>query len=312
MSQWVMGVDGGGTKTLMVLADAQGNLLGPYTTVGINPFDQPRWKAILLELLAKCPVPNEGISHATFGLPGYGEVGEVSESQKETVAAWANIVPATVVNDVQMALHGALLDRPGVLILAGTGSMAWGRTENQQVRTGGWNQWFGDEGSAFWVGLQALRMLSWCLDGRHDDRDFEQAMLSAIRVTNGGELLTWFQGLSHPRSQVACLASTVDALAEHSNQTSIAILSKASRYLVHQAKTAAAKLTFTGPTTMSYAGGLFTSQTIQNQVKVGVADFAVWQEPALNPAGGALWHAAKQAGWEVTPEWIRSVKEHLR
>ena len=68
-------------------------------------------------------------------------------------------------NDVEAAFVGAFAGRPGVLLLAGTGSMAWGSDGTRQVRTGGWGEGFGDEGSAYWIGRRALGLASQALDG---------------------------------------------------------------------------------------------------------------------------------------------------
>ena len=55
MPEWVLGLDGGGTKTILALANKNGEVLGPFIGIGVNPFDQPHWKKELETLLEKCP-----------------------------------------------------------------------------------------------------------------------------------------------------------------------------------------------------------------------------------------------------------------
>ncbi len=99
------------------------------------------------------------VDAAVLGLPYFSEVPAISARQS-AVAVAALGAGACVMNDVAVAFEGALGGDEGVLVLAGTGSMGWARGPAGVVRVGGWGDVFGDEGSAFWIGREALALVS--------------------------------------------------------------------------------------------------------------------------------------------------------
>ena len=296
MPEWILGLDGGGTKTLLALANKNGDVLGPFVGTGINPFDQPNWKNELETLLAHCPVKRETIVFSSFGLPGYGESAVINAQQLEVVQNFAG-ENSVALNDVAVAFAGALAGKPGVLILAGTGSMAWAGNGNTQIRVGGFGDGFGDEGSAYWIGQRALQKLSWTLDGRHEDDRYRETMLDSIGAGDAEGLIAWFYGLEHQRSRVAALAKTVDQLADANNLSAIEILLEAANLLTAHAKTAWRKLELQPDSSISYAGSVFKSRTVRETVRHQLEDFGRWQAPLASPIAGALIDAATQAGW---------------
>ena len=102
MPEWVLGLDGGGTKTILALANQNGEVLGPFIGAGVNPFDQPNWKNELEVLLAHCPIKREEIAFSSFGLPGYGESASINAQQLEVVKNLAG-QNAVALNDVAVA-----------------------------------------------------------------------------------------------------------------------------------------------------------------------------------------------------------------
>ncbi|CAM3599371.1 N-acetylglucosamine kinase [Deinococcus frigens] len=211
---WVLGLDGGGSKTALAYVSGAGEVVGPFYAPGINPFDRPEWEAVLRAFLTGHPAPGP-LARAALGLPGYGESPAFSARQTAVCTELLPTCPHSVMNDVEAAFTGAFTGGPGVLLLAGTGSMAWADDGANQLRVGGWGEGFGDEGSAYWTGRRALGLASQALDGRHADADFAQALLTPVL---GGpptqpDLLMWYYGQAHVRSAVATLARSVDDLA---------------------------------------------------------------------------------------------------
>lgn len=311
--EWVLGLDGGGSKTLLALADRQGRVLGPVRAEGINPFDNPAWKVNFTGLIERCPRPLSEVAYAALGMPGYGEVHAVSAEQEMLARATMHGGRFAVLNDVQAAFVGALAGQPGVLLLSGTGSMAWaGDGDKHSVRVGGWGDGFGDEGSAYWIGKQALSALSKALDGRIIDPAFATAMMEAIGVQAGGGLLAWFYGLEHPRSGVARLAKVVDGLAGLGNPTATRLLEGADDELILLAQTAFRLLNEPTANRFSYAGSVFDSNTIRERVRGALEPLGSWRPPVLNPVGGALLYAAGRAGWTVDQDWMGNVGKGLQ
>jgi glucosamine kinase len=310
MPEWVLGLDGGGTKTAFALANQAGNVLGPFVGAGINPFDQPRWREEFTALLTRCPVNADEIVFSSFGMPGYGESERVSGEQLEAARAAVG-ERCVALNDVAVAFKGALAGQPGVLILAGTGSMVWAGNGTQEIRVGGWGEGFGDEGSAHWIGHRALQALSWTLDGRLDDATFRDTMLEAIGAIDGAGLIEWFYALEHPRSSVASLARSVDQLAEAGNVTATKILHDASELLFDHARAAWHRLGLNSSARFSYAGGVFKSGTVREALRRMLSPLGRLDAPRASPLAGALLDAAQCAGWTVSDAWLERVSLNL-
>jgi glucosamine kinase len=302
MPDWVLGLDGGGTKTILALAKQNGEVLGPVFGAGVNPFDQPNWKSELETLLEKCPIKPSEIAFSSFGLPGYGESASINAQQLEVVKNFAG-ENSVALNDVAVAFAGALAGKPGVLILAGTGSMAWAGDGTTEIRVGGFGDGFGDEGSGYWIGQQALQKLSWTLDGRLEDDRFRDALLEAIGASDAEGLIAWFYGLEHQRSRVAALAKNLDQLADADNLTAIDILLEAASLLAAHGKTAWRKLELQPGSSISYAGSVFNSRTIRETVRHQLEDLGSWEAPIVLPIAGALIDAATRANWTIDPNW---------
>jgi glucosamine kinase len=310
MPEWVLGLDGGGTKTLLALANQNGDVLGPFIGAGVNPFDQTHWRNELETLLAQCPIKRDDLAFSSFGLPGYGESAVINAQQFEVVQNFAR-ENSVVLNDVAVAFAGALAGKLGVLILAGTGSMAWAGNGAREIRVGGFGDGFGDEGSGYWIGQQALQKLSWTLDGRLEDDRFRDSMLEAIGVSDAEGLISWFYGLEHQRSRVAALAMKLDQLADADNLTAIDILLEAANLLAVHGKTAWRKLELQSGSSISYAGSVFKSRTIRETVRRQLEDLGRWEAPIAIPIAGALIDAATRAHWTIDAQWIERINTTL-
>lgn len=310
--EWVLGLDGGGSKTFLALANREGEVLGPVVAEGINPFDNSQWKHNLAGLFARCPRPISEVAYATFGMPGYGEVPAISTELEQAALEVAGNAPHAVLNDVEVAFVGALAGEAGVLVLSGTGSMAWAGSGTQQIRVGGWGDGFGDEGSAYWIGHLALSSLSKALDGRIQDPTFSQEMMQSIGVKDITELLAWFYGLEHPRSHVARLAKTVDELANAGSPTAKRLLAQAAGELSLLAQTAFYLLADPAARHFSYAGSVFKSDTVCRHVRQNLEPLGLWQAPVLPPIGGALLYAAQKTGWQIDQQWIYKLQQSFQ
>ena len=308
----VLAVDGGGTKTALAVVDQGGQVLYRAAGGGINPFDQSGWKEDLQALLGRVSAP---YGAAALALPGYGEAAAVTAQQHEVAAGLG--VPHQVLNDVDAAQLGAFAGGPGLLILAGPGSMVWGRdAAGCTLRVGGWGDLLGDEGSAYWTGLRALNGLTRALDGRRPRTPLHDRLLRVVGQTETDEsssddtVLSWLVGLKHPRSQIAGLARQIDRWAEAGNPDATHLLEEAAAELALLARTAQARLPELG-VAWSVAGSFTRSATVQRVLRreLGADNF---RPATLPPLGGAALAAARVAGWNVTPDWIARLSTDLQ
>lgn len=309
----VLGIDGGGTKTLAVLADRAGAVRALATGPETNPLDQPRWRERLAETVARTlhGIDPGQLAAAAFGLPVHGEVADISAEQ--LAVAQRLVAGASVRNDVHTAHEAAFAGGPGVLLLAGTGSMCWAAdASGRTVRVGGWGDGFGDEGSAHWIGHAALVRTARILDGRAAGDGFADAILVAVGVAHAelpDALLRWFYHHPSRRPGVAGLAAIVDGLAARGDPTAARVLDEAADALALHVTTARRQLDLPHPGPWCFVGGVSRSRAVVDRLaaRLGSAPVA----PLLPPVGGAAWRAASDAGWMPDAAWIRRISDDI-
>jgi glucosamine kinase len=312
MTELIAAIDGGGTKTAAALADRRGNIIALPSLAGCNPQDGDGWEVVLTAALGQVMARARGLVRVTLGLPGFGEVPHHDAAMLALVGSVLS-EGVEVMNDVALAYHGAFAGAPGVLILAGTGSMAMAMGPKGLHRVGGWGDLFGDEGSAFWIGRRALTQVSRALDGRTGDRAFADALLELMGLDAGADPfapLNWIMSEPLPRASIAGVARHVDALAVAGDPVASAIMTRAAGHLVWLVRSAAAQAGLTEGYDWCHAGSVFRSAAMVAGVSDGLGRAP---EPArLDALGGGLWLAAEAAGWAPDAGWIARVGSATR
>jgi glucosamine kinase len=295
---FVLGLDAGGTKTLAALAEPSGRVVQVLHGGGLDPNEVPDWEDRLTALLSGL-----GPVAAALGLPVHGEIPAISARQ---TALGEGLFGSSclVVNDVAVAFEGALGGADGVLILAGTGSMAWARGPHGQVRVGGWGHAFGDEGSAFWLGREALALVSQHLDGRRSEALFSESLLKRLEIRKD-ELNSWVYQPDGFRARVASVARKVAVLAD-TDVTAQGLVGAAADHLARHIGAASQQ---SGSSDWTYAGGLFQSARLVDEVAKRVGSKP--KTPVLPPLGGAILLAARQAGWHTDTNFITTLAQSL-
>lgn len=306
----IVAVDGGGTKTLLLRVRPDATVADIRRAGGSNPFDVPDWRGVIAQLLDG---QQASIGAAAFGMAGFGESGRLSRELAQTLAALCP-APHVIHNDVDMACRGAFLNGPGILLLSGTGSMAWGQDrQGRTARVGGWGSLFGDEGSAYWIGRHALSRLTWILDGRVADLSGFRQRFAALQGwpdeegSCGAALQEWYAGLAEPRPAVAALAAGIGQLAVQGCPESRAIFEQAADHLAAHVK--ALRVRLAAPDLpWSYAGGTMQSEILRAALtqRCGAP-----QTPGLPPIGGAVLVAATLAGWRVDESFKATLSSEL-
>lgn len=191
----VIGIDGGGSKTVVLLADQAGNVLseesgGPsnFQVIGITKSAQ-----LLLTLTQNCcKKAGKNLSEVqvvSAGLSGAGRESDRESIRKALLSllndAGISIPLIIIESDARVALEGAFHGEPGIILISGTGSIAFALTnKNEILRVGGWGRIIGDEGSGYSIGQQGLNLLSRQLDGRVERSLFTRKIKESFGFEN--------------------------------------------------------------------------------------------------------------------------------
>jgi len=311
MTMFVGAIDCGGTKTQAALADRRGAVHFLPPQAGCNPQDGPAWQARLSALMAA--ILRAGpLQAAVLGMAGHGEV---PEHDRDTAALAVSLLGpgVRILNDVELALRAAFGDGEGVLVLAGTGSMAMAQGPRGIARAGGWGDLIGDEGSANWIGARALRLAARALDGQGGDADFARALMARLGVAPADDPtgpLRFAMATDTPRAAIAQVAMQVDALALAGQPTAQAILARGARHLARTARAAARGAGLAAPQPWSTAGSVMRSATLLAALTVEMT--AAPRPAQMTALGGGLRLAAQQAGWALPPGWHARVAAATR
>ena len=302
----ILGIDGGGSKVLVTLADKDGRILRTALGGGVNPMDNPDWRQELERRIE--PFRNEpGLAAVGAALPAYGEVAHLSALQKRCIDEAFPDIRRTVLNDVDAAHLGAFAGRPGILVLSGTGSMSWARNgAGASARVGGWGDVIGDEGSSYWIGREALHLISQSLDGRAKPTALAKAVYEHLELDMSdpvNALGGWISGLARPRAGIAALSVLVDRAASKGDEAAIDLIDRSAQELAkhHWAISGHCE---TG-TDWTYAGGTFSSRLLLEAVERRIGRRAV--SPVLPPIGGALLAAAQLLDWQLDERWFGQI-----
>jgi N-acetylglucosamine kinase-like BadF-type ATPase len=230
----ILGVDGGGTKTVALLGDLDGNVLargvsGPsnYNAVGFDAACSALESAINM---ARTDYPEE-LSALCLGLAGAGRTEDIERFQNWAVDKFPRTA-VKVVNDAEILLMASASSGPALVLICGTGSIVYGRTVTSElIRSGGWGYLFGDEGSGYAIGVGALRQVMQAYDGRGTETLLSKLLLERYSLHTPPELVNAIYGSESPRSAVATLSDLVEQAAGQGDSVAITILEESAREL---------------------------------------------------------------------------------
>lgn len=193
----VVGVDGGGSHTRVLLADATGAVLARVegAASALRPGQESDAadviKALIGEALAKAERTDTRPAVCVVGVAGAGQ-------ERAAQALWSALASRRVADDVSVqadatiAMDDAFGDSAGVLLIAGTGSVAFSRAPDGRLeRCGGWGPVLGDEGSGAWLGRRALSVITAAHDGREPETALTGAILTALELESLDDLIPW-------------------------------------------------------------------------------------------------------------------------
>ncbi|MEA1647984.1 BadF/BadG/BcrA/BcrD ATPase family protein [Nitrospirillum sp. BR 11164] len=315
-----LGVDGGGTKTAFLLLSPEGAVLARHEgassyhpEVGIKGV-----RAVLADgvraVLAQAGLPPAAIRQAFFGLPTVGEDPATDPLLAEAAGTALAGDRYSCGNDMVGGWAGALACEDGIVVTAGTGSIAYGEYQGRGARAGGWGEVFGDEGSAHWIGREGLGLFSKMSDGRMPAGpllDLVRARFQLARDIDLCGLVNTPGGAA--RSAVAQVSQTVAAAAQAGDEAAKAIFIRAGAELARLADAVRAGLgVLEGEElALSYVGGVFRAGALvldpfAAALEAGGHRYRL-QAPLLTPVVGAALYAARAGGIRFSREQVMTL-----
>ena len=305
MSESVGGVDGGGSKTRVVVGTAEGEILatvdGPKSA--IIPGRAAESANVIAELVIKAvaEIAQPGAVVPRVIYCGVAGTGREEERRALQAALDAKDLAEEVVvdSDGLIAFYDAFEDRAGILLVVGTGSIAYGRSPaGEIVRCGGWGPTFGDEGSGGWIGKRALSIVAASSDGREPPTALLFPILGATQCEDVQDLIPW--AAAADARAFASLVPVVLSTAAAGDQRANALITLAAEELVLHIRALARQL-FTDERAavgVAFSGGLMERgsplrKRLEQRLKSAVPGAQIRSEEVL-PARGALRAAARR------------------
>jgi N-acetylglucosamine kinase-like BadF-type ATPase len=306
-----IGVDGGGTKTHAVVIDEAGSVLGEGYAGASNPLRvgvHPAVASIREAVDKACDAAHAlrtEIVAAEVGLAGARRE-DIRASVSRALAQSLGVPGIEVVTDAEIALYGATNGQPGIVVIAGTGSICCGLNKrNVRACMGGWGPVAGDEGSGLWIARRALQMVAHATDGRGAETSLVRAACDYFRVAKPYDLLLALYAPSMTNSRIAGFSRHVVDEAKGGDRVARRIINDAGIELGEMAAALIRRLQIQREQfSLATVGGVFAAGALLlNPMKKGVervAPHARFTQPLMPPAVAAA-HMARQRLWQQLP-----------
>lgn len=259
---FLMGIDGGGSKTTALLADHEGRVLG-RGTAGASNFQvighqaaEAALQAAMAAAWVDAGLVVEPLSGLCIGLAGVDRPGE-----RELFAGWArkghHQARIVIANDAELVLAAGTPAGWGLALICGTGSIVYGRSpDGRLMRADGWGHLLGDEGSGYAIGLAGLRAIMRAYDGRGPATALTEAILARWALATPPDLVSRVYRELQGKQQIAVLAATVEDVAEEGDPVAQQILAAAGIELALAARAVVQRLELTGSVPCALAGSV--------------------------------------------------------
>ncbi len=297
-----LGVDGGQSSTTALIGDETGRVLGVGRAGPINHVAAGEGRAKFLEALHAGlaeAAQVAGLSAPEFESACFGFSGGPADKDALTREAVKSKL-YSITHDAQIALSGATAGQPGVVVIAGTGSIAFGcNAEGRTARAGGWGYVFGDEGGAFDLVRRAMRAVLRNEEGWGPPTGLRESLLKATGAADANDLLHRFYTQEYPRARVAALAELIEQAETAGDKVAHDILMSSAHTLATLAAAVRRNLFAEhSPTLLCYVGGVFQCRPILERFRllVEMEEGNRVSAPLFGPAAGALIEAYRVAG----------------
>lgn len=296
---YFLGVDGGGTKTHAIITDANFQIIAEAFSGASNPLRVGMDTAIrnleaaIFDALKQAHLELADITAAGFGIAGVSHPIHY-HTMKEELTHALGLENLELVTDAKIALTGALDGKPGVIVIAGTGSIAFGLNETgEDARSGGWGPTFSDEGSGYDIARRALKAIASSFDGRASKTQLATLIYKELGIKDAADLPSVIYDENTTPAQIASLARLVSEAAAQGDEVAREILARAGAELGHLAvavirRLRMEKLEFRVACIGSvFHAGEFILESFRREI-LAAAPHAVIGEPLHPPTIGAV------------------------
>jgi N-acetylglucosamine kinase len=307
----VLGLDAGGTKTVCCLANDRGDILaesrgpGAHLTSAGPRSVETTLRQVIDDVLAK---QSTDVAAACLGMAGVDRPSEEAVV-RGILQRIISIPHIAIVNDALIALEAGAPGVAGIVVISGTGSIAYGRDDRgRAARSGGWGYVLADEGSGYWLGRQALRAAMREADGRGPRTLLTAKLLTQYQVARATELPRKVYASDLKPASIARLASIVQTAADEHDEVAMETIDRGASELTSAAVSVARQLDLSScPVVLS--GGIFHAvPTMLSRFKMHLSSRLPDAHAELlesEPAMGAVRLALRAAHDElVIPEYV--------
>lgn len=291
---FIAGIDGGGTHTRIELRDMENRMLrreefGPFN---MNAIGEEAFRSLLKAVFAGCGNMAD-CARICFGAAGVSNprVGEIVAEELDAAGfqgKWK------LCGDQEIALRGAM-DTPGVAVIAGTGSICFGKNaEGKTARSGGYGHLIDDGGSGYALGRDVLSCAVQAIDGRGSSWGVLNAVYAQLGAVTPGEIVSFVYGPDTDKAAIAKFAGIALEQARLGDREAQEILSRGAEELYALVKAVQERLGLRN-CRIALLGGLLSTE---NPYRRAVAEMLTYLGTVIPPKHDALWGAAQMA-WEM-------------
>lgn len=295
-----LGIDGGGSKTRCLVGD-KASVLGAGNASGCNVLRvgeacaRNSLTSAIHEACVQAGISPRQIARSCAGVAGAADDGVASLVQRLLIEIVGGAIE--VIGDMEIALESAFADGIGVVVIAGTGSIAYGRNgHGDTARAGGWGRMVSDEGSGHWIGIEAIRQALQAHDRGQDD-ELLKKLMSALEVGTVSDLAARVN--ADPAPDFASLFPLIEEAAETRNLVAGSVLDHAGDELAQLVYAVIGRIfAGTAQVPVTSHGGVFgSSAKLKERFKRQLGKLcpqAKYLDVPVNPVLGALERARRE------------------
>ena len=314
----VLGVDGGGSATRSVIISTEGEVLATAEAGPSNPITIGAERALanILEAVdeasARCGV-HEFLA-SRLGVAGTDR----SKLRQELLDGMRSTFgDKAIVSDAASALAGGTGCRPGVVVIAGTGSIAYGENRlGETARAGGWGWRLGDEGSGYTIGLKAIMAALRAQDGRGPETVLKQKIVSHLGLGSMEDIVDWVYEPGREPRDIAYLVPLVREAEAEGDEAAALVMAEAGAKLGFVANAVIRRLGMSGEFPVSLNGGVFKQPSgyiiAFEEVVRREASECVLIKPRMPPLLGSGLLALRALGVTIDEALLQRVEKSYR